>query len=449
MKIRDKITLSFSLMASITVLVFGFIVYFFSDQYRKNEFFNRLIERVTITEEMFLEKDNFLPADYERIRRQFMNRLPDETEEVVLFTPKFRDSLRYHYPASFLAELADQEQAYFDTGDRQGAGRVFHLKGGNYIVLLTAVDRVGIKMESYLITLMVLSLALCVISIGVISYIISGQMLKPISEKVRKANAISARNLHERLSEYDSDDEIGELAIAFNKMLDRLSAAFEAQKSFIDNASHEIRNPLTAIMGETEVALEKQRTNEEYVDSLRSISAEADRLNTLVNNLLNLATISYRDVSFKSELIDVEKLLRDSKSKFDFSTPDNQVAITFALSRPVFVKGNAHLLQTAFINVFDNATKFSFSKPVTVHVTMDGRDRVNVIVLDQGLGIPDEDLAKVTIPFHRAPNVRKILGTGIGIPLTVKIIELHQGVFEISSTLNVGTEVRIWLPVQG
>lgn len=449
MRIRDKLTLSFSITVSLILLVFSFTIHFFSSQYRKNEFYNRLKQRVDITEKMFLERENFKPEDFKRIEDQFLNRLPRETEEVIPLTKDFHLQLKQNYPPEFLNELAEREVAYFEQDDRQGSGRIFHLKEGDFVVILTAVDQVGIRMMSYLITIIVLSLAGSILAIIFISYLYSGRMLNPISKKIQKANAISVKNLHERLMVYDPEDEIGELAIAFNKMLDRLTTAFEAQKSFIDNASHEMRNPLTAIIGETEVTLEKERTQEEYKDSLKSIAHEADRLNNLVNNLLQLATISYRDVAFKRELVDVKQLLSETKNKFDYAFPENKVSLKFdepVNKKPIFINGNSHLLQTALLNIIDNASKFSFSNPVDVHIDSPVKGTISIAVRDTGVGIPEDDIPKVTQPFHRAANVRNIRGTGIGIPLTVKIIELHKGSFEIHSELNKGTEAKIILP---
>lgn len=450
MRIKDKLTLSFSLTVSFILLVSSFVLYFFSSQYRKNEFYNRLKQRVDITEKMFLEKDHFQPEDFKRIEDQFLNRLPQETEEVIPLGDDFKSNLKEQYPDDFLSELITNEVAYFEDGQRQGSGRIFHLNDGDYLVVLTAVDQVGIRMMSYLITIIVLSLAGSIVAILFTSYYFSGKVIDPISKKIQKANAISARNLHERLPVVDPDDELGELAIAFNKMMDRLTASFESQRSFIDNASHEMRNPLTAIMGEAEVALEKDRTPEEYENSLRAISHEAERLNNMVNNLLQLATINYREFSFKRELIDVQELLTETKNKFDFSSPQNKAELIFdekiKNKNSLYIEGNNHLLQTALLNIFDNASKFSFHKPVRITVDSENGENVVITVRDQGIGIPKEDIPKVRQPFHRAPNVRKIQGTGIGIPLSVKIIELHNGRFEIRSELNKGTEAKIILP---
>jgi signal transduction histidine kinase len=451
MKIRDKLTLSFNIAVALVLVALGFTVYFFSSQYRKNEFYNRLKQRVDITEKMFLEKDNFSEEAYDKIREQFLNKLPEETEEVVAIGPDFRKQLTLDYPEGFIAELLEKKEAYSEIGKKQLVGKVFDLHDSSYLVLLTASDHVGNKMTDHLRNIILIALAGSIVAVSVVSHIVSSIVLNPVSTKIQQANNISAKNLHERLTVHDSDDEMEELVIAFNNLLDRVAKAFEAQKQFIDNASHEIRNPLTAIMGETEFALDKVRSQQEYISSFKSISLEADRLNSLVNNLLHLANISYKEFIFKKELIDIKNLILETKEKFDFLCPQNQVNIKFEYNvadSELLIEGNGHLLQTALINVLDNASKFSFFNLVDLVVS--GRDdgTVTVSVSDKGVGIPDEDIPKVTQPFHRAPNVRQIQGTGIGIPLTVKIIELHKGFFHIQSKLNQGTQVRITLPVQ-
>lgn len=450
MKIRDKLTLSFNVAVALILLALGYTVYFFSAQYRKNEFYNRLKQRVDITEKIFLEKDNFSDEAYDKIREQFLNKLPEETEEVLVLTADVRGQLLRTYPEAFIDDLLERKEAYFETAAKQGAGKIFHVNDSSYLVLLTAVDHVGSKMTDNLRNIILIALAGSIIAVSVVSHIVSSAVLNPVTVKIQQANSISAKNLHERLTVHDPDDEMGELAIAFNNLLDRVAKAFEAQKQFIDNASHEIRNPLTAIIGETEFALEKVRSQNEYINSLKSISLEADRLNSLVNNLLHLANISYKEVTVKRELIDIKNLIIGTKEKFDFLCPENKVKIRFEYGgsyTDFFMEGNSHLLQTAFINLLDNASKFSFFSDVDVLVSGKRNGMVTVVITDTGVGIPEEDIPKVTQPFHRAPNVRQIIGTGIGIPLTVKIIELHKGFFHIESKLNEGTQVRITLPV--
>ena len=444
MKIRQKLTLSFTLTVILVLSVFAVAIYYFASQYRKGEYFNALDQRVEITEKMFLEKENLPPETYALIREQFLNKLPAETEEVI----NIKDGLEnLIYPSLFLNRLQSNDHAYFENDSVQGVGKIFHLAGGNYAVIITAKDPSGKRMLAYLRTIIMVALACSISMVALVSFYISTAVLNPITQKIKKANAISARNLHERLTVKNPDDEIGALAVAFNNLLDRLTSAFDAQRAFVDNASHEMRNPLAAIIGEAELALERDRNKEAYVESFQSIAAEANRLNLLVNNLLHLANIGYREVSVNRELIDPKELIMETKNKFDFIRPENKIDIQFGSGiNNRFILGSDHLLQTALINIFDNACKFSANKTVAVKVEGNQAELV-ISISDSGLGIPPEDIPKVTQPFHRANNVRHIEGSGIGIPLTAKIMELHFGKIEITSTLSQGTTVVISLPI--
>ena len=430
-------------------MVFSCTVYFFTSKYRKSEFNNRIKQRIEITEKIFLEKANS-PDDFNKVQEEFLNKLPEETEEVVQRSPNFRSSLKIEYPERFLSDLLATREAFFEDGQKQGGGRIFHVNGHDYLVLLTAVDYVGIRMIDHLITVIVIVMATCIIAIILLGHYISGTLINPILSKIRQANAISANNLHERLDVVNPTDELGELAIAFNSLLNRVEHAFYTQKLFIDNASHEIRNPLTAIIGEAEFALEKPRSADEYIDSLKSVSHEADRLNVLVNDLLQLAGITHKDVTFHRELISVYALLRGAKDKLDAQYPDNKVEVESLekeRASELHIEGNKHLLTTAIFNLMDNATKYSSFKPVKVLLETKPEGCIEISIQDDGIGIPENDLKNITQPFHRASNVRQINGTGIGIPLTLKIIELHGGKLQVNSKLSSGTVAKVSLPI--
>ncbi len=430
-----------------TLLVFGFAIYFFFSLYRKGEFNNRLKQRVEVTEKMFLEKDNFSEQTFVTIQQQFLNKLPEETEEVVELTDVYRGQLMQTYPEDFLYNLVQNKEAFFQTGNVQGAGRVFHVNGKDYLVLLTAVDSLGMRLMEHFLTIIFIGLAVCILAMTIVGHLIAGYILSPIVQKIKRANSISAKNLHERLIVKNPDDELGQLAIAFNNLLDRVASAFEIQKSFIDSASHEIRNPLTTIMGEAEYALQRTRTPEEYEHSLKIVSEEADRLNSLVNSLLKLSGISGKDTSIQIEILSVHDVIKSSLEKLTSLNPGQKIELKLNANENTFISGNIHLLETALINLMDNACKFSFNKPVTVSLLLTPEGFVTICISDQGIGIPEQDLPKLTEPFHRANNARKIDGIGIGIPLTAKIIDLHKGSLQFKSQLARGTEVTIILPI--
>ena len=316
-------------------------------------------------------------------------------------------------------------------------------------MIITAVDKVGMQVLANLRTIVTLSILGCIIVTSILSHYISRTLIWPITKKINKANSITGTNLHERLVVYNPDDELGEMAFAFNRLLDRLEGAFKMQKLFVANASHEIRNPLTAILGETEVALTKDRSTDDYKESLRSISMEADRLNLLINNLFQLSSVTDNVANIHREFLQVDELVHSSRKKHDLLNPNNQLRVHFENyfkdNNPT-VYGNKHLLETALINIMDNASKFSSDEVVLVEVGVE-EDMLSVVVKDKGVGIPPDDIPKITQPFFRADNVRQIRGTGIGIPLCLRIIQIHEGKLDVKSELNKGTVVTIQLPL--
>jgi signal transduction histidine kinase len=404
---------------------------------------------VDIAEKFFLERSTFSQEDSIRIRDQFLNTLPNETEEVAQIVPGWQKRLRYSYPNDFVSSFQSNEEVYFYSDTVQGAGKVFHLKDGNYAVIITAVDKMGMQVLANLRTIIILGILGCIIITSILSYYISQRLIWPISRKINKANSISSTNIHERLIVYNPDDELGEMAIAFNRLLDRLEGAFKMQKLFVANASHEIRNPLTAILGETEVALSKDRSTDEYKESLKSISLEADRLNLLINNLFQLSSVTDNSPNVHREPLPVVELIHDARKKHDFLNPNNHLRLHFedcVIDNSPLIYGNKNLLETALINIMDNASKFSSDQEVDVTIRTHA-DTLRVVTRDKGVGIPPNDIPKITQPFFRADNVRQIRGTGIGIPLSLRIIELHGGKLKVESELNKGTVVTIELPL--
>ena len=205
--------------------------------------------------------------------------------------------------------------------------RIFKIKGHNYLVVVTALDNIGLENLAFLKTLLILLALIGIPVISASSFIMNYRAFLPLSEKIEKANTISATNFNQRLMVYDSGDEIDQLAIAFNNLLDRLEASFNSQKSFIRNASHEIKNPLTAIMGEAEITVSKTRTSDQYIESLNIVLAQAERLNITLNNLLQLSNISSNEGEFKLVKINIQDLLFKIKSDYNFVNPENKIVI--------------------------------------------------------------------------------------------------------------------------
>jgi signal transduction histidine kinase len=447
MKISTRLAITFSIISSVIFITFGLTIYVFESNYRKQSFQERLKQRVVITEKIFLEKESFSPIDLEKITNQFLHTLPEETEEVIQIKKNFEPVFKYKYPKKVKSDLSKNNTLEFEYSEIQGESGIFNVKGKEYLIIVTAVDHVGLKNLSFLKNIIIILVLLGIPLISIGSFIIARRALLPISKKIDKANTITATNLHQRLNVHNPNDELGNMAIAFNKLLDRLEESFEAQKAFIRNASHEIRNPLTAIMGEAEVINSRVRTTEEYQKSLTTILSEAETLNLTVNNLLQLSKVNANEESINYHTLQFNDFLIEIKESFDFLNPKNQVSLSLENDSKEFsISGNKNLLKTAILNLFDNACKFSSNNKVEVSLKKD-KNWLILSVKDLGIGIENNEVKKIITPFYRGNNVINIKGSGIGLSLTSRIINLHEGVLEINSEIGIGTEVQVILPL--
>ena len=203
-------------------------------------------------------------------------------------------------------------------------------------------------------------------------------------------------------------------------------------------------------MGEAEITISKSRTAEEYKRSLSTILIEAEALNSSVNNLLELSKVNAYDGNIEFEKIPFTTLLDEIKKSFDFINPTNKIKLIIPTqigNKLISVMGNKNLLKTAIINLYDNACKFSDNQIVSVSLIYD-EFRLKLIIKDDGIGILAKDIHKIRAPFYRGNNAIKIKGSGIGLTLSSRIIQLHKGTLKIQSEENLGTEVHIELPLQ-
>lgn len=453
MKIRNKITLVFILLVGSLLLSVFLLVYYFSYRYTVTDFYQRLQQRANIVAQSYLEKDEVSGQVYEEILKKHWQVLPDEQEYIFQVNIGKRIVLKKDskstFPTLFFEEIFSKEQAQLQTGEVFHTGILYKDNEGDFIVVVSAKDNYGQGRISYLRNILLITFTGGLLVIYFVGRYYAGKVLNPIAGITQKANEITASNLYLRLDTSKNKDELTELANTINDMLDRLETSFEIQTNFVNNASHELRNPLAVILGETEITLKKDRSIKEYKVALHAVEKEAQRLELLVNSLLKLAQTGNDGKGLLVEAIRMDELLMDVKESIDTTNPDNSIILDFS-SLPddettLVVKGNYGLLKVALINVTDNACKFSANAEVNVAIRT-RENQVEVSILDKGLGIPPEELKNISEPFYRATNVRGVNGFGVGLSLSQRIIKLHKGKIIITSEITKGTEVKIALP---
>ncbi|WEK33778.1 MAG: HAMP domain-containing sensor histidine kinase [Candidatus Pseudobacter hemicellulosilyticus] len=445
MKIRNRLSLEFTLLtAGMMLLVFILIYTLFTD-YINQVFYARLRDRALITAEVYLEQDELTRKNFLDIQQKYLHTLPDE--QSFIFNERnvgsFNTAPSSTVPPEIIEAIRQGNRSHFILEGQPAAGIFYNDNQGDFVIIVTARNVTGIDHRQNLLLFLCIIYGVVLPLIYLLSLRFAGKSLRPIKHINRKLKEIRSRNLHERVEVPQNKDEINELANNFNDLLSHLQLAFETQRSFVSNASHELRTPLTAIIGELEVMLSKPRTEAEYRATMHSVLAESEKLNTILAQLFELSNYSDHNTAAFRET-DLTDMLRDLCMEWEAK---GYPCTLQAPDRAVSIKGNPVLLETALNNILKNAFKFSAGLPVKVQLDTDPGIAF-ISITDQGIGIPEKDLSQVFTPFFRADNARGYPGSGVGLSITEKIIRLHQGSVQVSSAVGVGTIFHISLPLR-
>ncbi len=453
MKIRNNLTLLFTLLFAALLFVFAIILYFVSSENRKQEYYKQLRQQA-ITKANLLMDANVPPNVLQLIYKNSPNSLFQE--EVAIYDTSF--NLLYHDAVeidkvketkSMIDEIRRKKEIRFRQGDYEVVGLLYTHKGVDYVITATAKDEYGLIHLHKLRNTLIISFLTVIVLTFIAGRFFARNVLKPVADMVDKVEEITATNLDLRVPVKNKKDEMGELAITFNSMLDRLEKSFDAQKNFVSNISHELRTPLSLIVTELQLALIKERSNEDYKDTLQKVLADAKRLVRLANGLLDMATASYDQSEISMKEIRLDELLLDARENVLKINPSYKVNITFEKEIEdddfISVIGNEYLLKVAFTNLMENGCKFSEDHQSSVSISY-YRDKVILHFSDHGVGIAEEDLQNIFTVFYRGKNKKFAEGNGIGLSLTSKIISLHKGTIHVSSKLNQETNFTVELP---
>ncbi len=454
MKIRLKIALTFTLLATI-VLLFSFsFIYYLSAKYTEKDFFERLEEKANLVAWKYFEQDETTKSVYQDIIAKNNRNLPDAQALILNVADKGNtfQHLSRILPQRLEQRLLKGNTIWHKSGERQFVGIYYPDNQGTFIVVISSVDQYGIHKQQFLLELFMMIFVVSIILIFFMGRLYAQRVMSPIAVIMKNVRNISARNLSQRLEERNGSDELAELTRMFNQMLGRLEESFNMQKNFISNASHELKNPLTAILGESEIALSHRREPEEYISTLNRIASEAERLDLLTKNLLGLAQADSDPAGLKRVPIRMIELLWELETYYDSTRYSDRIRLHLPVpddnsSSLTTVMGIPGLLKTALINVIDNACKFSGEQLVSVTL-ISAEQEVRIEVEDHGIGIPEDERKNLFQPFFRASNTIAYKGSGIGLSLTAKIIRLHDGSISVSSISGRGTNVSIFLPLK-
>ena len=451
MKTRQRIIALISSVIFIIIVAFVSVIYLFIARYSFTDFYKRLEIRSYSTARS--ELDSEYTGDLIReFKGEYLEQLVNEKQYIIELDGDSRQQLarQYNLPEQLLRGITKDASYMYQENNTFYCG-IYFLNASNkpYLVITSAHNYYYEHHMNYLRSIIFISIFVSLGVILLLSYWVSKRIIQPVKRITEQVANIGTDKLYLRLDQFNNEDEMNDLANAFNNMLDRLETSFETQSNFISNASHELNTPLTSIIGEADVALTRERSTEEYVESLKKILNEAEKLNKKTKALLFLAQTAFNGKELKFSLIRIDQLIMDVKETMNRIHPDNKVVIDFSLlpENPMQLKidGNEQLLHLALSNLVLNAYKYSNNQTVTVSL---GTTATMVIILvkDVGIGIPNNEIQYIYDPFFRASNTSSFEGYGIGLPLTRNIVKIHKGELKLTSEINQGTICEIRIP---
>ena len=273
--------------------------------------------------------------------------------------------------------------------------------------------------------------------------------LKPISRIIDTAREIGqGQELSKRIPVLKIKDELGQLALTFNEMMNRLENSFAQMRQFSSDASHELRTPLTVLKGQNELILSKQRKPEEYQEVISSNLEEINYMSKVLEDLFVLSKSDENQVNIDYKPVDLRALVEEVCKHAEILAEEKNIKIIIAFLELIEIQGDEVRLRQMVWNVLQNGIKYTQQGGELKISLQNEGDFALLTIQDTGIGIPEEDLPLIFNRFYRVDKARTRDegGSGLGLSICRQIAEAHKGKIEVESKLGVGTRFKICLP---
>ena len=321
------------------------------------------------------------------------------------------------------------------------------LFAGNVVQVAAPLDSTYAAIKQLSDTLLFVLPILILLSF-IFGYILASRSLSSVNEMQEIVATIGSDDLSSRLSVPRAHDELRNLAQTFNGLLDRLNESFIRLRRFSADVAHELRTPLAVLRGEAELALRKERTNDEYRLSLETIATEAKSMGMTIEDLLLLAKADAQNVVMdwreEKTAIFIDHLVASVKSVFE----QKEVSLNVTITSPESFWCSANYLSIALRNILFNAAKHAPKKSEVTLKVNSYFDQVSFTIKDIGEGIPSTAIPYIFDPFYRVDSSRNrsVGGFGIGLSMAKAMARLHRGTITVESGMNQGTSFQVCIP---
>ena len=443
MLIRHKLIVYFCILVAAILLLFSFAIYSFNSYGKEKLFRSRLKSKAISTALLFDDINSLNEIALQSLDNQYEIIYNEQNQKIHSigkdngFTPT----------TELLKSIKENKEVYFSSKDNiEGTGIYYTSQTKKIIVIVTAVNTFGNQRIQSLKNVLFIANFIGLLLTFIAAVIFSNQALMPINKFINQIRHLTGNELNDRLPEGDIKDEMTNLAIEFNKLINRLRITVDSHKNFVSNASNELRTPLATILGTLETSYAYDKDIESAKISIQSSIEELKRIIELTNGLLNLVKIENKEIQLIQEHTDLLEIILESINSNRKKYPNQKIELDVHKIddefSSYFIKGKKDLLIIAISNIIDNACKYSDNKTVHISLKIEG-GKIQLSIIDEGCGISYFDHKKIFEPLYRGENSKNIPGFGIGLALVQRIIYLHEAHFELQSDLNKGTTIHL------
>ncbi len=456
MKFKHKIVLIYSLLVTAMLLFLCITIYFLSESNRQNDFRKRLRNRALTTMSLLIK----VPEMNKNLLRRI--------DELTLIALQQRSTIVYDQDGNIFYQYTQENsnafllnedikekvnkngEYYFSIKNIEAVALLYFAKDNTYLVINAAKDLDGIDKINQLKIILFFSFISSVLITIISGFFFSNNLVVPIKKIIAEVNEISSLSLSKRIIAPKPKDELNELATTFNELLNRLQKSFESQKRFIANASHELSTPLTSILSQLEISLQKERNVVEYKKVILSVCEDVINLTQLTKALLEIAKARGSISGIEFSLFRVDEMLLKLPHAIKQYDVEYKVFLHFDaypnVEEKLLVFGNVDLLFSAIKNVVQNGCKYSQDHITNIFLHFQSND-FEIVIADNGPGIKEEDIPHIFEPFYRGSSSRYNLGFGLGLSLAHEIIDIHKGSISVINKPKVGSQFAITIPI--
>jgi len=307
--------------------------------------------------------------------------------------------------------------------------------------LNTISDAFGVLFNTLIVVFLIFLLPLILVS-----FLEADISLSPLRDLVKKMNAISTKNLSDRVNVANPKDEIGEVGIAFNNLLDRLQRGFVKERQLIHDVSHQLKTPLTAMRSDIEIALGKRRGLKEYHMLLQDLYKDTQRMDSLLKDMMNFAWAAsdQQEQNFKNQ--NLSQILEEASEIITQISLEKNIDVQTSILLSIIFVGHREKLFQICMNILENAVKYSFNKGKILIQASSDQTHAKIIIKDHGIGIAKLHISHIFERFYRVDS-KNHEGSGLGLSIASALVKAHKGNIEVISQKGEGTTFIISIPL--